>query len=47
MEVLLDGTALASKRVVYVGGIGEDATTKIIRAAFIPFGPVQAVDIVR
>jgi peptidyl-prolyl isomerase E (cyclophilin E) len=40
-----DSTVLASKRVVYVGGLGDDITQHIVRAAFIPFGNLKSVDI--
>jgi len=36
---------LASKRVVYVGGLGEGVTQQMLRAAMIPFGPIKSVDI--
>ncbi|KAL7563408.1 hypothetical protein ACA910_016505 [Epithemia clementina (nom. ined.)] len=35
--------ALASKRVVYVGGIPDEATEHLIRAAFVPFGNISNV----
>ena len=44
-ETIVATTALASKRVVYVGGLAEGATVPLIRAAMIPFGPIQSVDI--
>lgn len=37
--------ALATKRVVYVGGLADNVTTAIIRAAFVPFGNLKSVDI--
>ena len=39
--------ALSSKRVVYVGGIPDDATEDLIRAAFVPFGNISNVYLVR
>jgi peptidyl-prolyl isomerase E (cyclophilin E) len=41
-----EATLLASKRVVYVGGLGGSKVThNVVRAAFIPFGPLKSVDI--
>ena len=36
---------VASKRVVYVGGLGEDVTQQILRSAMIPFGTIKSLDI--
>ena len=36
---------VASKRVVYVGGLGEDVSQAILRSAMIPFGPIKSLDI--
>ena len=36
---------VASKRVVYVGGLGEDVTQHILRSAMIPFGTIKSLDI--
>jgi peptidyl-prolyl isomerase E (cyclophilin E) len=45
-EGTTEATFLASKRVVYVGGLGgNNITQNIVRAAFIPFGPLKSVDI--
>eukprot|EP01066_Platyproteum_vivax_P017343 Platyproteum_vivax@DN734_c0_g1_i1.p1 len=33
------------KRTVYVGGLEEQVTKEILRAAFIPFGEIKAVEI--
>jgi len=41
----VEATLLASKRVVYVGGLGDNVNQNIVRAAFIPFGPLKSVDI--
>jgi RNA recognition motif-containing protein len=38
---------LASKRVVYVGGLAEKATAVGLRAVFIPFGSIRSIDVVR
>jgi len=38
--------AITTKRVVFVGGIVEEATKELVRAAMIPFGPIQVVDMV-
>ena len=35
-----------SRRVLYVGGIGDDVNQNTLRAAMIPFGPIKSVDIV-
>jgi RNA recognition motif-containing protein len=39
--------AITSKRVVYVGGLADKATASGLRSAFIPFGTIQSVDVVR
>jgi peptidyl-prolyl isomerase E (cyclophilin E) len=45
-EGVTEATILASKRVVYVGGLGgNNVMHDVIRAAFIPFGPLKSVDI--
>lgn len=44
---LPDASTLASKRVIYVGGLTDGATIPMIRAAFIPFGNIKSVDMVR
>ena len=36
---------VASKRVVYVGGLGEDVSQQILRSAMIPFGTIKSLDI--
>ncbi|KAG7367428.1 RNA-binding protein [Nitzschia inconspicua] len=41
----VEATLLSSKRVVYVGGLGDNVSQHIVRAAFIPFGPLKSVDI--
>ena len=41
-----DPTILASKRAVYVGGLADDITPQLLRAALIPFGPIKSLDIV-
>jgi peptidyl-prolyl isomerase E (cyclophilin E) len=41
----VEATLLASKRVVYVGGLGDNVNQNIVRAAFIPFGTLKSVDI--
>ena len=38
-------TLVASKRVVYVGGLGEDVSPQILRAAMIPFGTIKSLDV--
>lgn len=44
-SIAVDASLLASKRVVYVGGLGDNVLQHIVRAAFIPFGPLKSVDI--
>lgn len=44
-SVLSDPTVLASRRVVYVGGLGDDVTPQILRAAMIPFGTIKSLDL--
>jgi peptidyl-prolyl isomerase E (cyclophilin E) len=41
----IEANIVTSKRVVYVGGLGDDITQHIVRAAFIPFGNLKSVDI--
>jgi hypothetical protein len=41
-----DPSILASKRVVHVGGISDNSTVTLVRAAMIPFGNIKSVDIV-
>lgn len=46
----LHDSVLQSRRTVYVGGLAERTTTTstlepTLRAAFIPFGPIQSIDI--
>ena len=40
-----EAAILASKRVVYVGGLGDNVSQAVVRAAFIPFGNLKSVDI--
>ena len=42
-----DSSVLATKRMVYVGGLGDDIKEDLIRAAFIPFGNIKGVMMVR
>ena len=37
---------LASKRVIYIGGLADEATVDLVRAAMIPFGGIKAIDVV-
>mmetsp|Transcript_6122 Transcript_6122/g.12807 ORF Transcript_6122/g.12807 Transcript_6122/m.12807 type:complete len:141 (-) Transcript_6122:400-822(-) len=39
------GTALQSRRSLYVGGLADAATESTLRAALIPFGPVKNLDV--
>jgi hypothetical protein len=41
-----DPSILASKRVVHIGGIADNATVSLVRAAMIPFGNIKNCDIV-
>ncbi len=41
-----DPTILSSKRAVYVGGLADEVTPQLLRAAMIPFGPIKSLDIV-
>ena len=35
----------ADKRVLYVGGLEESVTDKLVHAAFVPFGEIQQIDV--
>jgi peptidyl-prolyl isomerase E (cyclophilin E) len=35
----------AKQRTVYIGGLDEAVTVAVLRAAFLPFGEVKAVDV--
>eukprot|EP00529_Nitzschia_sp_RCC80_P036165 CAMPEP_0113511760 /NCGR_PEP_ID=MMETSP0014_2-20120614/38927_1 /TAXON_ID=2857 /ORGANISM="Nitzschia sp." /LENGTH=162 /DNA_ID=CAMNT_0000407971 /DNA_START=167 /DNA_END=655 /DNA_ORIENTATION=+ /assembly_acc=CAM_ASM_000159 len=39
-----DPTILASKRALYVGGLADEVTPSMVRAAFIPFGNIKTID---
>jgi RNA recognition motif-containing protein len=41
-----DPTILSSKRAVYVGGLADEVTPQLLRAAMIPFGDIKSLDIV-
>jgi RNA recognition motif-containing protein len=41
-----DPTILSSKRAVYVGGLADEVTSQLLRAAMIPFGDIKSLDIV-
>jgi hypothetical protein len=47
LNLVVDPALLATKRVVFVGGLSDDATVAMVRAAMIPFGDIQSVDMVR
>ena len=47
MAIAPDASLLATKRIVYVGGLGEEIKEDLIRAAFIPFGTIKSVMMVR
>ena len=42
----IDPILLSTKRVVFVGGLPEGTTIPMIRAAMIPFGNIQSIDMV-
>ena len=44
---MVDPAVLASKRVVFIGALPDDATVTMVRAAMIPFGDIKSVDMVR
>lgn len=44
---LVNPALLASKRVVHIGGLAEETTSAVLRAACIPFGDIKSVDLVR
>ncbi|GKY97262.1 hypothetical protein MPSEU_000684600 [Mayamaea pseudoterrestris] len=44
-HMTLDASTLSSKRVVYVGGIADQATSDILHAAMLPFGPIKSVEL--
>lgn len=46
-STMIDPILLSTKRVVFVGGVPNAATIPMIRAAMIPFGNIQSVDMVR
>ena len=37
--------ALQSRRSLYIGGLADEVKEPTLRAAFIPFGPIKAIDI--
>ena len=39
------GILVASKRVIYVGGLGDTVTPQVLRSAMIPFGDIKSLDI--
>jgi hypothetical protein len=43
----IDPILLSTKRVVFVGGLPDGTTIPMIRAAMIPFGNIQSIDMVR
>jgi hypothetical protein len=44
---ITDPSIVSSKRVVYIGGLAEGVTVPMMRAALIPFGEIQTIDMVR
>ena len=40
-----DPSILASRRAVYVGGLADEVTPQLLRAAMIPFGNIKSLDI--
>jgi hypothetical protein len=47
LESTIDPVLLSTKRVVFVGGLPAASTIPMIRAAMIPFGSIQSIDMVR
>lgn len=47
ISIEIGSQAVSSKRVLYVGGLAENTTVQLLRAAMIPFGPIHSVDMVR
>jgi hypothetical protein len=47
LNLVVDPALLATKRVVFVGGLSDEVTVAMVRAAMIPFGDIQSVDMVR
>jgi hypothetical protein len=43
---ITDPSIVSSKRVVYIGGLAEGVTVHMLRAALIPFGEIQTIDMV-
>jgi len=43
----VDPAVLASKRIVFVGALPDEATVTMVRSAMIPFGDIKSVDMVR
>ena len=38
------GSAKGPKKLIYVGGLAEEVDTKILNAAFVPFGDIVEVN---
>jgi len=47
MSTATDPSILSSKRAVYVGGLDKNVTPTLLRAAMLPFGNIQSLDMVR
>eukprot|EP00980_Cylindrotheca_fusiformis_P009682 scaffold2141_cov120-Cylindrotheca_fusiformis.AAC.17 len=45
MTSTADPSILSSKRAVYVGGLADEVTPQLLRAAMIPFGNIKSLDI--
>lgn len=45
-SAVVDPSYLTSKRVLFVGGLPDDVSNQLIRAAMVPFGTIRAVDMV-
>jgi peptidyl-prolyl isomerase E (cyclophilin E) len=45
LSSLVDPNVISSKRVVFIGGLANEATVQLVRAAMIPFGPIRSVDV--
>jgi hypothetical protein len=46
-SAVVDPSYLTSKRVLFVGGLSDEVSNQLIRAAMVPFGTIRAVDMVR
>lgn len=40
----MEGSSQGPKKLIYVGGLAEEVDTKVLNAAFIPFGDIVEVN---